>query len=61
MSSLINNLKKLILWDGRPQFRSFERRLCAQTQELQIFQMFYMSQMKPQEAFDNTAYSVQLP
>ena len=36
-----------------PQSRSFERRICTQTQDLQIFKKFYMSH--------NTAYSVQLP
>ena len=41
--------------------RSFERRICAQTQDLQIFKMFNMSQMNPKEVFHNTAYSVQLP
>ena len=36
----------------------FERRLCAQTQDLQIFKKFYMSQMNPKEFFRNTAHSV---
>ena len=44
----------------KAQSRSFERRICAQTQDLQIFKRFYMSQMNPKEAFHNTAYSVQL-
>ena len=39
----------------------FERQICAQTQDLQIFKKFYMSQMNPKEAFHNTGYSVQLP
>ena len=39
----------------------FERRICAQTQDLQIFKKFYMCQMNPKEVFHNTAYSVQLP
>jgi len=39
----------------------FERRLCAQIQDLQIFKKFYMSQMKPKEFVHNAAYSVQLP
>ena len=39
---------------------SFERRICAQTQDLQIFKKFNMSQMNPKEVFHNTAYSVQL-
>ena len=30
--------------------RSFERRICAQTQDLQIFKKFNMSQMNPKEA-----------
>ena len=43
------------------KIRSFERRICAQTQDLQIFKKFSMSQMIPKEVFQNTAYSVQLP
>ena len=39
----------------------FERRLCSQTQDLQICKKFYMSQMNPKEFVHNTAYSVQLP
>ena len=44
-----------------PQSRSFERRICTQTQDLQIFKKFNMSQMNLKEVFLNTAYSVQLP
>ena len=44
-----------------PQSRSFERRICAQTQDLQIFKKFSMSQIHPKEFFHNTAHSVQLP
>ena len=44
-----------------PKYRSFERQICAQTQDLQIFKKFNMSQMNPKEVFHNTAYSVQLP
>jgi len=33
----------------------------SQTQYLQIFKKFNMSQMNPKEVFHNTAYSVQLP
>jgi len=33
----------------------------AQTQDLQIFKKFHMSQMNPEEFVHNTAYSVQLP
>ena len=40
---------------------SFERRICAQTQDLQIFKKFNMSQINPKEVFHNTAYSVQVP
>ena len=40
-----------------PQSRSFER----QTQDLQIFKKFNMSQMNPKEVFHTTLYSVQLP
>ena len=36
----------------------FERRLCAQTQDLQILKKFYVPQMNPKEFFHNTAYSV---
>ena len=39
----------------------FERRLCAQTQDLQILKKFYMPQMNPKEFVHKTAYSVQLP
>ena len=51
------NSKKRI----HPQSRSFERRICAQTQDLHIFKKFNISQMKPKEVSHNTAYSVQLP
>ena len=62
MSTLFNNLKKLILKTyPPPQSRSFERRSYAQTQDLQIFKKFNMSQMIPKEVFHKTAYSVQLP
>ena len=44
----------------QPQSRSFEHRICAQTQDLQIFKKFYMSQMNPKEAFHDLAYSVHL-
>ena len=36
-------------WSLRAQSRSFERRICAQTQDLQIFKRFYMSQMNPKQ------------
>ena len=42
------------------QKNDFERRLCAQTQTLQIFKKFYMSQMNPKEFVHNTAYLVKL-
>ena len=42
-----------------PQIRSFERRICSQTQDLQIFKKFHMSQMNPKEVFHNIAYSAQ--
>jgi len=51
----------LLLSVVHPQSRSFERRICAQTQDLQIFKKFNMFQMNPKEVFHNTAYSVQLP
>ena len=44
-----------------PPQSSFVRPICAQTQDLQIFKGFDMSQMNPKEVFHNTAYSVQLP
>ena len=44
-----------------PQSRSFERRIYAQPQDLQIFKKFNMSQMNPKEVFNKTQYSVQLP
>ena len=37
----------------------FERRLCAQTQDLQILKKFYMSQMNPKEFVHNTAVHTQ--
>ena len=40
---------------------AFEHRICALTQDLQIFKKFNMSQMNPKKVFHNTAYSVQLP
>ena len=40
---------------------SFERRIFAQTQDLQIFKKWNTFQMNPKEVLDNTAYSVQLP
>ena len=48
-----------MLWN--PQSMSFERRIYAQTHNLQTFKKFNMSQMNPKEVFQNTAYSVQLP
>ena len=39
----------------------FERRICAQARDLQIFKKFNMSQMNPNKVLHNTAYSVQLP
>ena len=47
-----------MLWN--PQSMSFERRIYAQTQDLQIFKKFYMSQMNLKQFVHNTAYSVQL-
>ena len=44
-----------------PPQSSFVRPICAQTQDLQIFKKFDMSQMNPKEVFHNTAYSVELP
>ena len=44
-----------------PKKFDFERRLCAQTQDLQILKKFNMFQMNPKEVFHSTAYSVQIP
>ena len=52
---------KIVLYDRPRLLKSFEHRICAQTQDLQIFKKFYLSQMNPKEVFHNTAYSVQLP
>ena len=41
-----------------PQNRSFEHRICAQTQDLQIFKKFNITQMNPKEVIHNTQYSV---
>ena len=49
--------KKIIKGSDRLCKVSFERRICAQTQDLQIFKKFNMSQMNPKEVFHNTAYS----
>ena len=49
--------KKIIKGNDRLSKVSFERRLCALTQDLQIFKNFNMSQMNPKEVFHNTAYS----
>ena len=51
----------MFLYMTSVQSRSFERRIYAQTQDLQIFKKFNMSRMNPKEVFNNTAYSVQLP
>jgi len=54
--------KKNLFWKHtHSQTRSFERQICAQTQDLQIFKKFNMSQINPEEIFHITAYSVQLP
>ena len=50
-----DQLCKVVELSIHPQSRSFERRICAQTQDLQIFKKFYMSEMNPKEAFHNTA------
>jgi len=59
--SSFNNLKINNSEDVSTLKYDFERRLCAQTQDLQFFKKFYMSQMNPSEFVPNTAYSVQLP
>ena len=47
--------------DSFPELVFFKLSICAQTQDLQIFKKFNMSQMNPKEVFHNTTYSVQLP
>ena len=49
--------KNLFLKRIHPQSMSFERRICAQTQDLQIFKKFNMSQMNESER----SFPVQLP
>ena len=64
-----NNWTRLLIFDDKINFyflnmfqsRSFERRIRAQTQDLQILWKFNVSQMNPKEVFHNIAYSVQLP
>ena len=51
---VVSGLKKLIMKTYPPQ-SSFVRPICAQTQDLQIFKGFDMSQMNPKEVFHNTA------
>ena len=52
----------IVFWKRiHPQSRSFERRICNQTQDLQIFKKFNMSQMNLKEVFHDTAYSALLP
>ena len=43
MSSLFNNFKKTNSENVSTRKYDFERRLCAQTQDLQIFEKFNMS------------------
>ena len=62
MSSLFYNLKTNNSENlSTPQSKTFERQICAQTQDLQILKKFNMSQMNPKEVFHSTAYSVQIP
>ena len=53
-------LKKTYSETAHTQIHNFERRLCTQTQKLNIVETFYMSQTKPKEFVHNTGYSVQL-
>ena len=55
---LLRNMFRTILLDYciifkriHPQSRSFERRICAQTQDLHILKLCNMSQMNPKEVF----------
>ena len=49
------HFKKTDTENESTQKYDFERRLCAQTQDLQIFKKFYMSQMNLKEFVHNTA------
>ena len=51
---LHNNLKKNDSVNLPTQIYDFERQLCAQTQDLQIFKKFYMSQIYHKEFVHNT-------
>ena len=62
MSSLINNLKKTNSENvSTPKVGVVNVEFALNTQDLQIFNKFYMFQMNPKEVFHNTVYSVQLP
>ena len=52
----MNMEKKINSENVSTQKKDFERRLWAQTEDLQIFKKFYMSQMNPKEFVHNTAY-----
>ena len=52
----MNMEKKINSENVSTQKQDFERRLWAQTPDLQIFKKFYMSQMNPKEFVHNTAY-----
>jgi len=60
LSSLFNDLKKNNSENKSTQKYEFERRLCAQTQDLQIFKKVYKSQMNSKEFAHKPAYSVLL-
>ena len=53
MSSLLHNLKTY-----PPQSRSFEHRICAQTQDLQIYKTCNMSQMNPKDFQQHCIHSL---
>ena len=62
MSLLFNNLKKTNSENvSTPKVGVLNVEFALNTQDLQIFKKFYMSQMNPKEVFHNTAFSVQLP
>jgi len=59
LSSLFINKKRNSENVSTQKF-NFERRLCAETQDLQIFKKFYMLQiMNPKEFFHTTAVHTQ--
>jgi len=58
MWSLFDNLKKNNSENVSTQKYNFKSRLYAQTQNLQIFKKFYVSQINPKEFVHNTVLSL---